>query len=142
MKPRQGVPMDPDMVRQQEEEEEAASRLRKFVGRPPAAPAKEDAFVLRAEPRETYKAPAPAAAPAAAAPKRSPGWGAAVQATTYCVLFAILGLVGGIMLGVKLGLVSWQSLALGMSAGFLFGWRSAVAALRKRYTTGFTRAYG
>ena len=47
--------MDPDMVRQQEEEE-AASRLRKYViGRPPSAPVREDAFVLRAEPREPFK---------------------------------------------------------------------------------------
>jgi hypothetical protein len=129
--------MDPDMVRQQEEEE-SASRLRGVMtGRAPFFPPKPDAFVLRAEPRELPKAPAPAAA----RPKRPPGWGAALQATLYCTVFAILGLIGGIMLGVKLGLVSWQSLALGMSAGFLFGWRSAVAALRRRYTTGFTRAY-
>ena len=58
--------MDPDMVRQQEEEE-AASRLRKFViGRAPSVAVKEDAFVLRAEPREPFKAVAPAAAPASA----------------------------------------------------------------------------
>lgn len=130
--------MDPDMVRQQEEEE-AASFLRGIIsGRAPHSTPKQDAFVLRAEPRERHQAPPPMAAPR---PKREPGWGAALQATFYCVLFAILGLVGGIMLGVKLGLVSWQSLGLGMAAGFLFGWRSAVAALRKRYATGFTRAY-
>jgi hypothetical protein len=129
--------MDPDLVRQQEEEE-AASRLRKFVtARPPSAPAPHDALVLRAEPREPFKAAAPAAAPV----KRPPGWGAVLRAAAYCLLFTVLGLVGGIMFGVKIGLVAWQSLALGMAAGFVFGWQSAVATLRKRYKLGFAQAY-
>ena len=136
--------MDPDMVRQQEEEE-AASRLRKIVtGRSPSAPApapaavKADPLVLRAEPREPFKAAAPAAV---APPKRAAGWGAVLRATLYCLVFSILGLVGGIMLGVKLGLVHWQFFVLGMSAGFLAGWQSAVAVLRKRYELGVVRAY-
>ncbi len=129
--------MDPDMVRQQEEEE-AASRLRKFViGRPPSAPMMEDAFVLRAEPREPFTA----AAPAAAQVKRPPGWGAVLRATLYCLLFSILGFVGGILLGVQLGLVHWQFFTLGMAVGFLSGWQSAVAVLRKRYKLGAVQAY-
>ncbi len=129
--------MDPDMVRQQEEEE-AASRLRKYViGRPPSAPVREDAFVLRAEPREAFKVSATAAAPV----KRPPGWGAVFRATLYCLLFSVLGLVGGILLGMQLGLVHWQFFALGMAAGFVSGWQSAVAVLRKRYKLGVVQAY-
>jgi hypothetical protein len=128
--------MDPDMVRQQEEEE-AASRLRKFViGRAPSAPMREEAFVLRAEPREPFRV-----APAAPAVKRSPGWGAVIRATFYCLLFSVLGLVGGILIGIQLGLVHWQFFALGMAAGFLSGWQSAAAVLRKRYKLGVVQAY-
>jgi len=132
--------MDPDMVRQQEEEE-AASRLRKFVtGRPPSAPPKDDAFVLRADPRQpSFKA---APTPAAAAPaKRPPGWGAVLRATLYCLLFTILGLIGGILIGMQLGLVPWQYFTLGMVVGFASGWQSAVAVLRKRYKLGVVQAY-
>ena len=128
--------MDPDMVRQQEEEE-AASRLRKFViGRAPSAPVREEAFVLRAEPREPFRV-----APAAPAVKRSPGWGAVVRATTYCLLFTFLGFVGGVTLGFQLGLVAWQFLALGAAVGFLSGWQSGVAVLRKRYKLGVVQSY-
>jgi hypothetical protein len=128
--------MDPDMVRQQEEEE-AASRLRKFVmRRPPSAPMKEEAFVLRAEPRKDFRV-----APSAPTAKRSPGWGGVVRATIYCLLFTILGLVGGILIGIQLGLVHWQFFALGMAAGFLSGWQSAGAVLRKRYKLGVVQAY-
>jgi hypothetical protein len=134
--------MDPDMVRQQEEEE-AASRLRGVItGRmPPPPPPKRDAFVLRAEPRERFREAAPAAEAAPARERRAPGWGAAIRATAYCVFFAGVGLVGGIAVGANLGLVSWQSLAFGVAAGFLFGWRSAVAALRKYYAAGIAGAY-
>ena len=129
--------MDPDMVRQQEEEE-AASRLRKYViGRTASVPVKEDAFVLRAEPREHFKPAAPAAAPA----KRPLGWGAVLRATLYCLFFTILGLVGGILIGFQLGLVHWQFFVLGMAVGFLAGWQSAVAVLRKRYQLGVVQAY-
>ena len=133
--------MDPDMVRQQEEEE-AASRLRSVVTRrAPAPPPKGDAFVLRAEPRERFREAEPAVEAAPAQERRAPGWGAALRATTYCVFFAGVGLVGGIAVGANLGLVPWQSLAFGVAAGFLFGWRSAVAALRKYYAAGIARAY-
>lgn len=129
--------MDPDMVRQQEEAE-ADSRLRIFAtGRPPSARPKEDAFVLRAEPREPSKSAAPAAIPA----RRPLSWGAAMRATLYCLLLAILGLVGGIMLGVKLGLVHWQFFILGMAAGLLLGWQAAVTVLRKRYRLGVVQAW-
>jgi hypothetical protein len=132
--------MDPDMVRQQEEEE-AASRLRGVItGRMPPPPPKRDAFVLRAEPRERFSEAEPAAA-APARERRAPGWGAALRATTYCVFFAGVGLVGGIAIGANLELVSWQSLAFGVAAGFLLGWRSAVGALRKYYAAGIARAY-
>jgi hypothetical protein len=133
--------MDPDMVRQQEEEE-AASRLRGVLSRRTSfSSPRHDPFVMRAEPRNIPIGPVPAQAPIIEPPKRVPGWLAASQATFYCVLFGALGLIGGIMLGVKLGLVSWQSLGLGMLTGFVLGWRSAVGALRKRTTTGFTKAY-
>jgi hypothetical protein len=139
--------MDPDMVRQQEEEE-AAARLRAVIGAQApfirAGDKEEDKFILRAEPREPVPASAPAApmvkaakATRAASPvKPMPGWGGALRATLLCILLTVVGLVGGIMVGVKLGLVSWQSLALGMAAGFLFGWQSAVASIRKRYGLG------
>ena len=129
--------MDPDMVRQQEEEE-TASGLRNFVMSRPKGPAvREEAFVLRAEPREPFKAAPPIAAPANG-PLR---WGAAMRATLYCLLFTILGLIGGILIGMQLGLVNWQFFTLGMGAGFLSGWQAAVAVLRKRYRLGVVHAY-
>ena len=135
--------MDPDMVRQQEEEE-AASRLRRFAAaRPPAAPPKDDAFILRAEPREPFKAAAPAKAAASAAiPARRPlAWGAATRATLYCLLFTIFGLIGGILIGMQLGLVPWQYFALGMIGGFASGLQSSVAVLRKRYKLSVGQAW-
>jgi hypothetical protein len=135
--------MDPDMVRQQEEAE-AASRVHIFAtGRPPAAAVKQDAFVLRAEPREPFN---PIVTPAAPTPAATPvklplGWGAVLRATLYCLFFTVLGLVGGILLGMQLGLVHWQFFALGMLVGFLSGWQSAVAVLRKRYRLGVVQAY-
>lgn len=134
--------MDPDMVRQQEEEEAASRQRGVFSRRTNFLQPRHDPFVMRAEPQNIPIGPVPDPAPIIQPPsKRVPGWFAASQATSYCVLFGALGLIGGIMLGVKLGLVSWQSLALGMLSGFVIGWRSAVSALRKRYTTGFARAY-
>ena len=148
--------MDPDMVRQQEEEE-AASRLRKIVtGRaPPVAPVMDDAFVLRAEPREPFKAAATAKAPApakSAAPAKGPasaairprqqlGWGSAARVTLYGLVPTILGLVGGIALGAQLGLVHWQFFMLGIVSGFLLGWQSAVAVLRGRYELSVLQAW-
>jgi Domain of unknown function (DUF4396) len=132
--------MDPDIVRQQEEEE-AASRLRGIVtGRTPPPPPRHDPFVLRAEPRATLKTPPPSHA-SAPRPRRPPGWGAALQATVYCTLSSVFGLIAGIVLGAQLGLLSWQSLALGVAAGFLLGWRAAVAVLRRHYANRLSRAY-
>lgn len=133
--------MDPNLVRQQEEEE-AASLLRNvFTGRAPFSPPKPDPLVLRAEPRDIPKPPSFPSPTAFDDSDSAPGWGAALQATLYSLLFVIIGLVGGIILGARLGLVSWQSLALGMIGGFLLGWRSAVAALGKRYAISTVRAY-
>jgi hypothetical protein len=129
------------MVRQQEEEEAASRGRGIFSGRASFSRPRHDPFVMRAEPQNIPIGPVPAPARQFDPPKRAPGWLAASQATSYCVLFGALGLIGGIMLGVKLGLVSWQSLGLGMLTGFVLGWRSAVSALRKRYSTGFTKAY-
>ncbi len=134
--------MDPDIVRQQEEEEDA-SRLRGIVtGRmPPPPPPRQDPFVLRAEPRAALRTPPPPTPAAAPRPQRPPGWGAALRATVYCALSSVFGLIAGIVFGAQLGLLSWQSLALGVAAGFLLGWRAAVAALRRHYANRMFRAY-
>jgi hypothetical protein len=126
--------MDPDMVRQQEEAE-AAARLRRAamarasVGRPPESP-----FSAKVEARDDLARHVPEP------PKATPGWGAALRASFFSLVVTALALIAGIMLGVKLGLVAWQSLAIGVVAGYLLGWQTAVAALRKRSAVSLGKA--
>lgn len=136
--------MDPDMVRQQEEEE-TASRQRGPVPPRPGIVVKpsgrEEAFVLRAEPREGDRPSAATASETRArAQKPPPGWGAALRASFFATAVASLVLVAGIMAGVRLGLVAWQSLAIGLAGGYLLGWQAAVSGLRRRYELSFGKA--
>ena len=121
--------MDPDMVRQQEEEE-AAARLRGAVMARASTAQPENPFARRADPRDALEPP-----------KTAPGWGAALRASFLSLVVTALALIAGIMLGVKLGLVAWQSLAIGAVAGYLLGWQSAVAALRRRYQLSVGKAF-
>lgn len=120
--------MDPDMVRQQEEEE-IASRLRgpMKVKMPASRPAfREQPIILRAEPpqRQQSLPPSPSAL------LGMTPWTAAQTAIAGSVMTAI-GLFGGIMLGVKTGLIPEQRLAIGAGAGFLLGWQSLVLSSRR-----------
>lgn len=128
--------MDPDMVRQQEEEE-AASRVHTSYRVPPVlqrqSVAPTASPVFEADPVVTQMA---------AASQRVPGWGAALMATSYGLVFGGLGLAAGIMLGVKLQLVGWQGMLLGTSVGLLLGWRAAGSWLRQRYNLPAKQAYG
>ncbi len=127
--------MDPDMVRQQEEAETATRQRGPAAARPAAqSPHGHNPFVLRADPRGGIRPPRPVR------PKSAPGWGAALRGSFFCLIITALALVAGIMIGVKIGLVAWQSLGIGIAAGFLLGWQSAVAALRRRYQLSLTRA--
>lgn len=133
--------MDPDMVRQQEEEEAASRAHQTYRPQPvlhnrPSAPAASipDAHIVEAVPSFMKQA--------APTPQRVPGWGGALMATSYGLAFGALGLTAGIMLGVKLQLVGWQGMLLGTGAGFLLGWRAAGGALRQRYDLPARKAYG
>ena len=130
--------MDPDMVRQQDEEE-LASRLggRVKVKMPPARPeaARNEPAVLRAEPRkpETRGEPETRLVGVARAAQSSgiTPW-TAIQTAFACSVMTGLGLLGGIMLGVKLGLIPEQRLAIGAGAGLLLGWQASMLSLRRR----------
>jgi len=128
--------MDPDMVRQQEEAE-AASRVRRPVvasTQSPAAALRDDLLALRADFEEDDFKPTP--------PPVTPlGWGGVLRATFFSLVLTGLGLIGGIMLGVKLALVAWQSLAIGSFAGFLLGWQAATTSLRKGQKVSFAQAF-
>ena len=69
----------------------------------------------------------------------APGWGTAFRSAVLCTLTTTIGLIAGIMLGVKLGLYSAQSLAIGAGLGYLLGWQSSAATLRRAGLT-FGRA--
>ncbi len=128
--------MDPDMVRQQEEAE-AASRVRRPVmpsAQSPAAALREDLLALRVDFEEDNFEPAPL-------PVTRAGLGVVLRATFFCLMLTGSGLVGGIMLGVKLGLVAWQSLAIGSIAGLLLGWQAAAASLRGGSRVTFGQAF-
>lgn len=135
--------MDPDLVRQQAEEE-AASRLLSRRELPPEA---------RREPVLPMGAPlAPPAAAAglrgevyhsapAPAPLVTAGWRTAIGIAASCVIATTFGLVGGLMLGVKLQLVPWQSAAIGTSTGLLMGWQLSALAIRQGARMVWWRAY-
>jgi hypothetical protein len=132
--------MDPDMVRQQAEEE-AASRILHSRGAPPPDMRIEPTLPMSAPlPRPRFPATVEQVAPPA--PSAAPLWGMAINVATSCALATTVGLVGGIMFGVKLNLVAWQGVAIGASAGMLLGWRLSSLALIRRGEVGRLRAYG
>ncbi len=97
----------------------------------------DEPIVLRAEPRgET-----PAAAYAPSHPVKQASWGTALRAAFWSLPMTAAGLIGGIMLGVKLGLIPEQNLAIGIGLGFVLGWQSAAASLRRRGAVSFGRAF-
>ena len=136
--------MDPDLVRQQAEEE-AASRIHSRREPPP----------VRIEP--FLPMPTPMIDSRASVRKHSGtfhggleattamvalGWRAAFGIAASCVLGTTVGLVGGLMVGVKLQLVPWQGVLIGASAGMLLGWRLGSLALMKRAAMTPMQAYG
>ncbi len=123
--------MDPDMVRQQDEEE-LTSRLgaRVKVNMPSARPImRNEPTILRAEPRQREARAEPETL--AARPSSVTPW-TAIQTAFAGSLMTGLGLLGGIMLGVKLGLIPEQRLAIGAGAGFFLGWQAFMLSLRRR----------
>jgi hypothetical protein len=133
--------MDPDLVRQQAEEEAASRHLSRRDLPPgmriePVLPLGVKIDPRRvALPGELYRAGMDAAATVVAA-----GWRTALGIAASCVLGTTVGLVGGIMVGVKLQLVPWQGAAIGAAAGFVIGWQVASVALVKRGGLGHWRA--
>jgi hypothetical protein len=137
--------MDPDLVRQQAEEE-AASRIHSRREPPPDVRiepflpmpvAMTDRRAPRRDHANVYHGGMQAATAVATA-----GWRMALGIATSCVLGTTVGLVGGIMLGVKLQLVPWQGALIGASAGLLLGWRLGSLALIKRAAMARMQAYG
>lgn len=120
--------MDPDMVRQQEEEE-TASRLRGplKVQMPNTRPARrEEPIVLRSDQRH------PDVSPEQTSQKVTNGWWTPFRAAFVATFMTALGLLAGIMLGVKMELIPEQRLAIGSAVGLLLGWQAAVISLRRR----------
>jgi hypothetical protein len=135
--------MDPDLVRQQAEEE-AASRLLSRRELPPEM-RREPVLPMGAHvappPPPPLRAEPPAAPAAASAPLVTAGWRTAVGVATTCMIATTVGLVGGMMTGVKLQLVPWQVAAVGTSTALLLGWQLSALALRRRGRMVWWRAY-
>lgn len=128
--------MDPDMVRQQEEEE-TANRLRGSVKvhiAPRQPLIEEGPILLRADPQDTGTPPERLPG------KAEVGWGTTLRAVFVCLLMTSLGLLGGIMFGIKFGLIPEQRLSIGAVAGFLLGWQAAAISLRRRGGVSLGRA--
>lgn len=137
--------MDPDLVRQQAEEEAASRMLARRTLTPDTRI--EPVLPMGSLLRETREAPQPApstyrAGVEAAAAVISAGWRTAVGIAASCVLASTVGLVGGVMLGVKLQLVPSQGAAAGAAAGFLIGWQVTSTALVRQATMPRWRALG
>jgi hypothetical protein len=135
--------MDPDLVRQQAEEE-AASRLLPRRELPPQMrrePVLPMGASLTASVSGPLRAEPPAAPAAAPAPLVTAGWRTAIGVATTCMIGTTVGLVGGMMLGVKLQLVPWQVAAVGTSTALLLGWQLSALALRRRGRMVWWRAY-
>jgi hypothetical protein len=156
--------MDPDMVRQQEEAEEEARRLKRSVATPkvtapvlaepdPTEEAEEYVGPLQPEPEtETVliHSHAPGLPPVlpirrrrrkpAVEARERVGWLAAMRVSLYGLIMAGLGLLGGIMIGVKLGWSPAQSLGTGAGLGFVLAWQSAFVSLRANRDVSFLRA--
>ena len=135
--------MDPDLVRQQAEEEAASLR--------PARPAPH--AQMRIEPALPMTAPpiAPSAPQSAVAGlfevaaetttvTVTAGWRTAIEVATSSTLGVAVGLFGGMMLGVKLQLVPLQSVLIGAASATLLGWQLGALTLR-RSQVGWLRAY-
>jgi hypothetical protein len=138
--------MDPDLVRQQAEEE-AASRILSRREPPPDVRIEPilpmPAHMMASRPHQ----PKPTMAVyqgglEAATAIASTGWRLAFGIAASCVLGTTVGLVGGMMAGVKMQLVPWQGALIGASAGLLLGWRLGSLALIKRRALGRMQAYG
>lgn len=133
--------MDPDLVRQQAEEE-MASRGGKRRGSAGSNLRIEPVLPMGGPMRDLRAPVPPPRASINAAVRKPPGWGAAMSIALSCTLGVVVGLVGGIMLGVKLQLVPWQSAAIGAAAGLLIGWRLASRLLTRRgIPSGSRRAF-
>jgi hypothetical protein len=134
--------MDPDLVRQQAEEE-AASRLLSRRELPPEI--RREPVLPMGTPLTTAPASMRAEPPAAPTPALAPlvtaGWRTAIGVATTCMIATAVGLVGGLMIGVKLQLVPWQSAAIGTSAALLLGWQLSALALMRRGRMVWWRAY-
>lgn len=138
--------MDPDLVRQQAEEE-AAHRLLSRRDLPPdmrvepvlpmgrAAEARGPAWTTA----PVYQSSAETATATAFA---AAGWRTALGIAASCVLGVTVGLVGGIMLGVKLQLVPGQGAMIGAAAGFVIGWQVVAGALVRHGSLTRWRAFG
>lgn len=133
--------MDPDMVRQQAEEE-AASRIIHSRGAPPPNLRIEPALPVPAQFSQSRFASGFEKMTPPPAPVMIPGWGAALNIATSCAIAATFGLVGGLMLAVKLQLVAWQGVAIGASAGLALGWRLSSLALLRRGSYSRLQAHG
>jgi hypothetical protein len=136
--------MDPDLVRQQAEEE-AASRMLSRRAMPPDM--RVEPVLPMARPRETLGRPSLPVSlqhgnTEAAATVVAAGWRTALAISASCVLGVTVGLVGGLMLGVKLHLVPAQSAMIAGSAGAVMGWQLASGGLIRRGAVSRWRAYG
>lgn len=137
--------MDPDLVRQQAEEE-AASRI--LSRREPPSDVRIEPILPMPSVRMPAKAPPPRTPSLyessfqAATAVATAGWRMAFGIAASCVLGTTVGLVGGMMVGVKTQLVPWQGALIGASAGLLLGWRIGSLALIKRTGMARMQAYG
>jgi hypothetical protein len=136
--------MDPDLVKQQAEEE-AASRVLSRRAMPPDM--RVEPVLPMARPRETLGKPGlPVSAQQGAAEGTAAiataGWRTALGIAATCVLGATVGLVGGLMLGVKLHLVPSQSALIAAGGGMALGWQLVSGALIRRGGLSRWRAYG
>jgi hypothetical protein len=158
--------MDPDMVRQQEEAEEEARRLK--LGPRPVAAAMPTASVIAATPPLAEPEPRPApkteetetilahvhmpglppvipikrkkrAAPPVDTRSRI-GWFLGLRASLYALILSGLGLLGGMTVANQFGMPAMQSLGVGVGLGFLLGWAAAFASMRASRPIGFVWA--
>lgn len=137
--------MDPDLVRQQAEEEAASLRLARAA--PPLEPRIEP--VLPMAPAVVASSPAPQASTAdiyrtameSTAIAATTGWRTAISVAASCALGTVVGLFGGMMLGVKTQLVPLQGVLIGATSGLLLGWQLGALTLRQGASVGWFRAY-
>jgi hypothetical protein len=136
--------MDPDLVRQQAEEEAASLRLARAA--PHLETRIEPALPMAVAPIAPPGPQASAArhyqaAPESTAIAATTGWRTAIGVATSSTLGVAVGLFGGMMLGVKLQLVPLQSVLIGAASGLLLGWQLGALTLRQGGPVGWWRAY-